>query len=1236
MSRSDCKQNRDPLQLVREGTSREERLFPALDPGYAPVDERAAAHHMVFAQAYSAFLNYFNADNVQDGDWQPFFSGDVSVQLALAAVQDVDAYRIRIKEYLDFLKDLNFQSDEAKAKEYLGYLFSAAATLARQFDIFQAALPADLPLKSMLQALLQSQLALALNRLISYYKADLALPQPDSLIAEAAPDLVVLGKSAVTFAEVYQGGLTGEWITDGSADWAAYTNGVLPDASVYGSGIEAYQRINHIATHNLFTSALDQFLKAYARTAAEAAKGLEASLTQRDDHQPHYALFLTFLRLFAYARDGANTLTGRHLDFYYRIILQLKEKEARPGHAHLLIELAKQPPEHLVLAGELFKAGKDALGHDAFFANDRDFVANQAQVAALMTVYRHGSEKVGVTAPSSLQQGRIFASPVANSEDGIGGELTSNDKSWHPFHNKKYQDGTLAKIDMPKAEIGFGVASHYLYLAQGERSVTLSFQSQPTAARDFKDDVVCLFSSEKGWLEKAPVSFAQETGGLVLRIDLSGADPAVVAYSAKLHGYSFATELPVLLVKLKHRDDAPFAYPELEPVTLTQAGLTVEVTGLKTAALSNDFGPVGASKPFQPFGPSPVANGSFVIGSGEMFQKSLTYAQVNVQWQSTPAPFNGASVSVVTEYLQGGVWRQYKTSLQADVTSTTFDLLGEPQSADAPPYSDAPAPPENEQFQTSSRNGFVRLRLAADFGQSDYEQALIDYIKRVTDSDPNNDGEKPVAPTGPYVTGLTLDYGAQQTIALDQADRGKFEARQALFFHLDPFGYAEQHPYLKSTVPAAIPSMTLLPQFKHLNRDDPKLPKGVPVPHEAEFYVGVAGLVPPQNLALLFQVVDGSADPLSIKPKPHIDWSYLQQNEWVPFGHGEVEDRTAELIDSGIVTLSIPRGASSDNTLLPADQYWVRAAVKSNSDSVCRLILVAAQALQATFEDQGNDPAFVGGTLHAGIIAKLAQPDADVKKVSQPFASFGGRGKEAPADFYTRVSERLRHKDRAIAQWDYERLVLEGFPQIYRVKCLNHTQYEPDATGSGIYRELAPGHVTVVTIPDLRLAALRDPLRPYTSLGLLDKISAYLAQRLSCFVRLHVRNPLFEEVQVDCKVTLQPGLDQSFYEQKVKEAITRFLSPWAFPGGGNPSFGGKVRKSVLIDFVEELPYVDCVMDFRLLHSYIDADGNARTDEVDEAAGSTTVSILVSARKHLVAAINPAEEETPGELCRCLA
>jgi len=332
----------------------------------------------------------------------------------------------------------------------------------------------------------------------------------------------------------------------------------------------------------------------------------------------------------------------------------------------------------------------------------------------------------------------------------------------------------------------------------------------------------------------------------------------------------------------------------------------------------------------------------------------------------------------------------------------------------------------------------------------------------------------------------------------------------------------------------------------------------------------------------------------------------------------------------------MPRDASDYGTLLPAGMHWIRGAVAANSASVCRLIMVAAQALQATFADRDNDPAFPARTLPPGTIAKLDQPDAAVKRISQPFAGFGGRGEEAPKAFYTRISERLRHKDRAIAQWDYERLVLEAFPQIYRAKCLNHTHYEPDPTGAGIYREVAPGHVTIVAIPNLQFQNLRDPLRPCTSLGLLEEIASFLRRRLSCFVNLHVKNPQFEEVRVACKVRFHKGIDQGFHREKLKEAITRFLSPWAFPGGGSPSFGGSIHKSVLINFVEELSYVDCVTDFQLFHTFDDFNGNQRTEEADEVAGSKAVSILVSARKHLVDALNPAEEDAPAEECRCEA
>ncbi len=62
--------------------------------------------------------------------------------------------------------------------------------------------------------------------------------------------------------------------------------------------------------------------------------------------------------------------------------------------------------------------------------------------------------------------------------------------------------------------------------------------------------------------------------------------------------------------------------------------------------------------------------------------------------------------------------------------------------------------------------------------------------------------------------------------------------------------------------------------------------------------------------------------------------------------------------------------------------------------------------------------------------------------MKQPFQSFDGKHAEVGKEFYTRVSERLRHKGRAITAWDYEHLVLDRFPGIYKVKCITHAEPE--------------------------------------------------------------------------------------------------------------------------------------------------------------------------------------------------
>jgi hypothetical protein len=1230
---NDCKQNTDPLKLVHEGTRQDQRFPDELNPAYVPVDERKLEHALVFAKAYSKYLKFYGVNNTVMGDWTLFFSRDVSVQLSIAAIQDVDYYKSAVKASFDFLNNRSndVPGKENELKQQLGYLFSTIGTLAKQLDALKDALPPAVPLKAVLQNLIKNQLANAFERLIADFKGGKTLTVIDTA---AVPVLQVdiLGGAAVSLESLLSTGLSGDW--SGGMDWVTYQTNINENTGIYGDPAgNVFAKTNHIATHNLFTGIFDQFLKVYARTAIDARQALHQSLTS-SDHEPHYALLLSFLRLFAYARAEANTLTTRHLDFYYRDILKLKEKPAEPSHVHLLIELAKQANSQEIAADALFKAGKDDLGIDVFFANDRTFIANRSKVTALKTVYRHTNFEHDSQA---FQNGRLFASPVANSDDGMGAKLTSTDQSWQPFFNKIYSLGELTKIKMPKAEIGFALASHYLLLAEGARTITLRFTIDNISVLAANHtNVDCFVTTEKDWFKAEVTEFIIPVQGqLRLKIKLAGADPAITPYAAKTHGYNFTTDLPVLLFKLAHRDHADFLYTALQAIRVQQINLDVDVKGLKTLAVSNDFGTVDTAKPFQPFGATPAKNSSLVIGSRESFQKKLSTCTINVVWQVEPKPYAGVTVGTAIDFLQDGQWQSAQMTSFA-VTETNY-TLDSGLAKQVKPFIDLPDLSEQDFFNTTSRHGYVRLKISSDFGQGQYEQSLVTYIANVINKVTPN--PKPTPPAGPFITQISLDYTATQNLVLSTNQQADFDARPGLFFHLTPFGYAEQHRFLKTG--ATDTALYLLPQFRHPNSPgrnsfDKELPTDFPVTHEAEFYIGITGLQPPQNLALFFQVADGTADPLSEKPAPHIHWSYLRNNEWLGFAENTVQDSTSELLNSGIITFSMPDDASSTNTLLPSGQYWIRAAVAGESDTVCRLQRVASQGLTATFKNQGNDPAFPAKTLPIGTISKLLTSVDAIKSISQPFASFGGRGAEQASAFYTRISERLRHKERAIALWDYEHLLLEAFPQIYQAKCLNHTHYEADAGGNqGIYRELAPGHITVVTIPNQQFHNLRDPLRPYTSLGLLEDIKAFLQKRLSCFVELHVKNPQFEEVSVAFKVRLLSGFDETFYVRKLQEAITRFLSPWAFSDGGRPTFGGKIYQSVLLNFVEEQPYVDYVADFELLRHLVINGELVKQPEI-EIEGTKAVSILVSvpADQHDIKAINPSETRDPGSTCPC--
>jgi hypothetical protein len=1175
-----CPENSDPLQLTRQGTRQQDRGLDAHAPDQVPVDGRRSEHAMVFAANYAKHLRFFGLDDIDEGDWQGFFTSDVSAQLAIVAIEDVGTYRKTLAELLRGLADPPLSASAPTMVAALTAVFDCVGTLARQLDTLLTDLPVEQPLRAALRNLIRGQLSPMLRRLVGYYEAGRHLGTIDS---DALPpeDVLVLGRPAQSFALLLTAGLSApEWPGGfGAASWEDFvTVDVTEYTSAYGPG-PVEDQVNHLATHHLFTAAHEAFLAAFARVVQDAGNALRATFDY-DGHQPHYALFLAFLRLLEHTRAETNRLTSEHLMFYYRRVLRFEERPARPDRAHLLVELAKHVDQHLLPAGTLLRAGKDETGADAHFVLDRDLAANRATLAELKSLYRHP-----VDAPLPPERGRIFATPKSDEGD-----------SWHPFVEKAYVDGVLARIDTPRAELGFAIASHHLWMAEGERAVTVHLGTGTSLDPAGTPPVHLLsrLTAADGWVDQT-VTLQPGENGLTMDLTLDGGDPPITPYDPAVHGYAFGTPFPVLLVLLDRDDATPPAavpdYPRLCDITVTGITLSVEVDGVKTLELSNDHGRIDGSKPFLAFGSVPTAGSSLTIGSREVFRKSPRTVTVHTPWMATPVPHE-TDPAVRAQALVGGAWQTLGNE-GYDVETTEYVFDDVPAAAAGTPDLTAAEP-----YSTASRTGYIRLRLTDGFGTQTYPIALAQWIAQ------GSKDSRPSPPVLPMLDALTVDYTAD--VSVDLASSTETDVQ---YFHVTPFGHVEVSLPGARTIP-------LLPQFRTRSQ-----------PAEGMLHLGVGGLRPPQNLSLLFQVVEGSADPRVVKPADHLEWSYLHGNDWVPFARDAVDDGTAGLLASGVISLAIPGDATTGHTLMPGGLHWIRLSVATAPDAVCRLVGVAAQAARSTYAVPPSS------AMSHGPITKLDVPHTAVKGISQPFPAFGGSPRETEAAFATRVSERLRHKDRAIALWDYEHLVLEEFPEIYQARCLNHTRYEPSPDGAGVYRELAPGHVTVVTIPDLAGPDPRDPMRPFTSLRVLGQIERFLAARMSCFARLHVRNPQFEEVRVELRVRFHDGADETFHTRRLREEISQFLAPWAFRGDARPSFNGTVHPSAVVDFVEERPYVDCVSDVRLFHRIPGV-----TDYVacpEGVTGSRAISILVSAPPvdHQVTAIH-ADDVLDPDPCGC--
>ena len=991
---------------------------------------------------------------------------------------------------------------------------------------------------------------------------------------------------------------------------------------------------------DFFTSdkALEEFLKAFDLDE-------NVNLSESKNITPHLALFISFIKLLETSQNRFNQLTKKHLDFYYSQILDIQKLPATPDKVHLIFELAKNVLDAKIAAETELDGGKDAIGKKLIYQTSEELIANQIKISQLKSVY------------NDHDHNKIKAADVANSYDGAGTAFPDGEVKWWPFGY--YEDPKELKAsgkeatfpELKDARLGFALSGEILELQEGERNIqlTVEFSSalNAIAFNQLRDNLEIYCSGEKKWLgpfqlqqqitdPDGKIIFATRLDStnklLKLAFQVPKEEKAVVGYNGAVLGEYFATTYPVCRMLIKTGNtEGHSLYRNIVEKPVKNITVNIDVRGVKTLLLESDIGTLNAKKPFFPFGTIPVKKSNFYINYPELFKKDWKNLAVSIDWKNTPDSFRELYYAYRESYrykvtpsvflekmgdftaIQAAVQNVMQKIAVSDTITNQASLftvndLGLIVPSDS--YFTADVEVQNKEewelainnltlftkngdlYQTnfsvnntsyeSDKNGPVRLSLSQSFLHE-----LFPRIYALAFSSQEKGALIPNEPYTPMAENVLLDYTAQTTANIGKTEKNYIDNPINLF-HEHPFGQSEEHPYLKTK------AIFLSSENQVLNLV-PTYCKG------GELYIGLENVKNLQQLSMLIQVLEGSENPQadSFTGKQKVEWSVLCQNEWKSLDSSYIiSNETDNFLKSGIVRFSVPNEATTDNTRLPENLVWVKAKIHKTYDAVCKTIAILAQAVQAEFSDNSNDLSHLKKGLQAKTISKMVQRLATVKSVSQPFSSFGGQPVESDDAYYRRVSERLRHKNRTITLWDYENIILQEFPAIHKVKCLNH--------GSET-SFLAPGNVLIVVIPDIVNKNVFDIYQPRVSKATLNAVQNHISKLNSLHVKAKVINPDYEEVTVSLKVKFYQGFDENFYLRVLNEDITRVLSPWAFENTAEIQFGVTLHRSLLIKSIEKLNYVDYVEDVKLIK-----DGEISLTSVTP---SSPKAILVSAKQH---------------------
>ena len=1121
------------LRLLK-GTVQGEQTPAALQPNYFSVDERDSKKLLSYSAAVASVLDYYSLNGNKDGAWDTLMLSDVSVLTARISQYDGTE---KHNQFLGFQNAIELEPLQEERLTFIQKLFQLGFETVLQVNAWYKLSSQNFSAAEMTLYLKNEITSNGSEMLRTFYGHYFTLTETNPAFGNEALRLFT--------------GLDRHWGFNPFPE--QFKKFSLAEASRYGQRLFSW---------------VDEIV-------SEACEEFERSL-RRNDIPPHVGLMLSFIDIFKYQQDAMNTITSRHLDFYYQELLRGTKKKAQPDKAIIILELATGTDQQLIAKGTQTDAGKTSNDQPIVFSTTEDAVVTKTRIADFLTLTFTSS---GTPVDHDILTGTVKKfNEIGNSPWPLFGANASGEN-----------------VTVTSATLGFAFSCPDLFLAQSSRQVKITFSINTTDGNVFDDlpshQIFDLrLTSATGWFTANidAVVYNNKEKTFVISFSLNPADPAVIAYSEKLHGTGFDTRWPVCKISLA--SSGKRVYNKLKELSVSSVSVSASVKGLSNFLVENDSGKLSPSVPFSPFNVSTQGNNLY-IGGQELFVKQLSDVTLTITWDKLPksfkdyyqayndyyaAPldlarilkpvFQNQAFAVTVSTLANGVWVPAVNVPATGKTLPQFKLFTDDAVSDFPEHTivvdgkkkivinkavikestaSLPSNPDLPSFSglnNTLQEGFFCLTLSSPskgFGYIDYptivssvamtnSEIIIDNAKILTFKKKKLN-PLPNIPYVPKIKVLEVDYSSSQQYHAAVPSSLKC-------FHLHPFGINEIS-LSKSPVP-------LLPNYPCVSYN----------------YFAFDDLVLNTDLSLCF-VLNNRTGSVVSTGGADVTYEYLSVSGWKPLTL--LSDSTEGFQCTGILRFSVPADATNSSTEM-TKLYWFRMGKNTIADITTQFVSTQAVMVERVLN---TDNKLI--PVPTGTISHFVSSMPGVKKIVQPIISYGAVSAQTEDEFRSDVATRLRYKKRITSVSDIESIVLNEFPQIFKVVAIPNS------------RKNASGAISVVVTPftDMTHPNKYEPL----ALGeVMDGILNFLSSAGLPSMKYEISNPKFHRLIVSCQVVFSALNHDAALAKRLNDDINNFLSPWI---KDNPIqgivFTSAGSANQLYSFVKSQEYIRHVRDFKV-------------------------------------------------------